>query len=204
MVRERPSRNPGSPVLVRLDCALSPSGSPSVARIIWEMDMPASTVDNAINAQIAMEFESAYAYLAMAAFFDDRNLPGFSHWMRMQYQEEMAHGMKFFDYMLDNGKHIELQAIGKPTHDLKDPLHAMKQALKHEQKVTKAITKLYELALKEKDYPAQILLQWFISEQTEEEKTVGDIIAQLEMVGDDGSGLLMIDGQLASRVLEGA
>jgi len=166
--------------------------------------MPVSPVDDAVSAQITMEFESAFAYLAMAAFFNERNLPGFSHWMRMQYQEEMAHGMKLLDFMLANGKHVELQAMGKPAGGFKNPLNVMKQALKHEQKVTKAITRLYELAVKEKDYPAQILLQWFISEQTEEEKTIGDIIAQLEMVGDDGPGLLMIDGQLAGRTAQEA
>ncbi|UCD24624.1 MAG: ferritin [Gemmatimonadota bacterium] len=161
--------------------------------------MPTEAVQAAINDQITMELESAYVYLSMAAYFDEHNLPGFSHWMRMQHEEELAHAMKLFDFMLDNGGHIVLSALSKPPSQFKGALAVMKQSLQHERKVTAAITKLYELAVKEKDYPAQILLQWFIAEQTEEEKTVGDIIAQMEMVGDSGSGLLLIDQQLAGR-----
>ena len=119
----------------------------------------------------------------------------------MQYQEELGHAMKLFDFMLDNGGHIVLKALAKPPSQFKGALAVMKETLKHEQKVTGAITKLYELTVKEKDYPAQILLQWFISEQTEEEKTVGDIIAQMKMVGDSGSGLLLIDQHLAGRAV---
>ena len=161
--------------------------------------MPTKAVQAAINDQIAMELESAHVYLSMAAYFDENNLPGFSHWMRMQYQEELAHAMKLFDFMLNNGGHIVLKALAKPPSQFKGALAVMKETLKHEQKVTGAITELYELTVKEKDYPAQILLQWFISEQTEEEKTVGDIIAQMKMVGDSGSGLLLIDQHLAGR-----
>lgn len=161
--------------------------------------MPTKAVQAAINDQIAMELESAYVYLSMAAYFDENNLPGFSHWMRMQHGEELQHAMKLFDFMLDNGGHVVLNALAKPPSQFKGALAVMKQSLKHEQKVTGAITGLYELAVREKDYPAQILLQWFISEQTEEEKTVGDIIAQMEMVGDSGSGLLLIDQQLSGR-----
>jgi len=161
--------------------------------------MPTKAVQAAINDQIAMELESAYVYLSMAAYFDENNLPGFSHWMRMQHGEELLHAMKLFDFMLDNGGHVVLNALAKPPSQFKGALAVMKQSLRHEQKVTGAITGLYELAVREKDYPAQILLQWFISEQTEEEKTVGDIIAQMEMVGDSGSGLLLIDQQLSSR-----
>ena len=134
--------------------------------------MPTKAVQAAINDQIAMELESAYVYLSMAAYFDENNLPGFSHWMRMQHQEELEHAMKLFDFMLDNGGHVVLKALAKPPAQFKGALAVMKQSLKHEQKVTASITRLYELAVKEKDYPAQILLQWFISEQTEEEKTV--------------------------------
>jgi len=166
-----------------------------------ETYMPTKAVEAALNDQIAMELESAYVYLAMAAYFNENNLPGFSHWMRMQHQEELAHAMKLFDFVLDNGGHIILRALAEPPVQFKDPMDVMKRSLKHEQKVTAAIAKLYELAVREKDYPAQILLQWFIAEQTEEEKTVGDIIAQMDMVGDSGSGLLLIDQRLASRTV---
>ncbi len=156
-------------------------------------------VEDAINDQIQMELESAYIYLGMAAYLEEQNLPGFGHWMRMQDQEETAHAMKLFDFILDRGGHVELKPLAQPPASYKGALDVMQKALKHEQKVTASVTKLYELALKEKDYPAQILLQWFIDEQTEEEKTASDIIAQLEMVGDSGAGLVLIDRQLATR-----
>ena len=159
-------------------------------------------VETALNNQVQMELESAYIYLAMAAYLEEENLPGFGHWMRLQWQEETAHAMKIFEFIQDRGGKVALKSIAKPPASFKGPLDVMKKTLKHEQKVTASITKLYELALKEKDYPAQILLQWFIDEQTEEEKNAGDIIAQLEMVGDSGAGLVMVDRQLATRVAE--
>lgn len=158
-------------------------------------------VEAALNDQIQMELESAYIYLAMAAYLEEQNLPGFGHWMRIQWQEETAHATKLFDFILDHGGRVKLKSIKEPPATFKGPLDVMKKTLKHEQKVTASITKLYELALKEKDYPAQILLQWFIDEQTEEEKTAADIIAQLEMVGDSGAGLVMVDRQLAGRAV---
>ena len=161
--------------------------------------MVSKTVQSAMNDQITAEFYAAYFYLSMAAYFDEANFPGFANWMRLQNQEEMVHGMKLFDFMIDNGGHIELGAIEQPPSSFDGSLAAMKATLQHEQHVTRAINSLYELALKEKDYPAQVVLQWFIAEQTEEEKTVSDIIARLELAGDNPSALLMIDSQLAGR-----
>ena len=161
--------------------------------------MVSKVVESAINDQITAEFYAAYLYLAMAAYFDEANFPGFANWMRLQHQEETMHAMKLFDFMIDNGGHIELGAVQQPPSSFDGPLPAMQATLQHEQHVTKAINSLYELALKEKDYPAQVVLQWFIAEQTEEEKTAGDIIAQLEMAGDAGAGLVMVDRELATR-----
>jgi ferritin len=156
-------------------------------------------VEAALNDQIQMELESAYIYLGMAAYAEQKNLPGFAHWMRMQWQEEIAHAMKMFDFIHDRGGKVALKSLSRPPASYSGPLDVMKKTLKHEQKVTASITKLYELALKEKDYPSQILLQWFIDEQTEEEKAASDIIAQLEMAGDSGAGLVMVDRELAGR-----
>jgi ferritin len=152
-----------------------------------------------INDQVAKEFYAAYLYLSMAAYCDGKNLPGFAHWMRMQFQEELGHALRLFDFVLERGGQAELQAIDKPPVDFGSPLDVMKAALAHEQKVTASINRLYELADKEKDYPAQLMLQWFINEQVEEERSVGDIIAQLELAGDGGPALLMMDRQLAGR-----
>ncbi|MDH3457587.1 MAG: ferritin [Gemmatimonadota bacterium] len=161
------------------------------------MSKPA--VAKAMNDQVAMEFHAAYLYLSMSAYLESQNLPGFAKWMRMQYQEEVVHALRFFDYLLEAGDKAELQAVAKPAATFKGPLDVFKKSLAHEKKVTASINKIYEAAVKSKDYPAQIMLQWFIDEQQEEERTVGEIIAQLEMVGGNGPALLMLDRELASR-----
>ncbi|MEX1050822.1 MAG: ferritin [Gemmatimonadales bacterium] len=156
-------------------------------------------MNNAINDQMAMEFHAAYLYLARAAWFEAQALPGFASWMRLQNQEEQGHALKLFQYLLDSGGQVELQGIPAAPKTFKSPLSVMKSALAHEQKVTASINKLYELAHKERDYPAQLELQWFITEQVEEERTVGDIIQRMELAGDNPAALLMIDHELGSR-----
>ena len=165
--------------------------------------MPATNIVKAINDQIAMELGAAHTYLSMSAYLDGENLPGFASWMRSQYEEELTHALRLFDFLLEIGEKVELQQVAKPAATFKGPLDVMKKALGHEQKVTKSINKLYEIALKEKHYTAQLMLQWFINEQLEEEKTVGDIIAQLELVGNNGPALLMMDRELGGRGSEG-
>jgi ferritin len=164
-----------------------------------ELHMPAKNIVKAINDQISMEFGAAHVYLSMSAYLDSENLPGFAAWMRSQYQEELTHALRLFDFVLEVGEKVELQEVGKPPATYKGPLDVMKKALAHERKVTASITKLYEIAQKEKHYTALLMLQWFISEQLEEEKTVGDLIAQLELIGDNGPALLMMDRELGSR-----
>ena len=161
--------------------------------------MSANTVVKAVNDQIAMEFHAAYLYLAMSAYFESINLPGMGKWMRMQYEEEVVHALRFFDFMLEAGDDVELKAVSKPTATFKGPLDVFKKALAHEKKVTASINKIYEIAIKAKDYPAQIMLQWFINEQVEEERTAGDIVAKLEFIGNDGPALLMLDNELGVR-----
>jgi len=157
------------------------------------------SVQDAINEQIKNEFYSAYIYLSVSAYFDTINLMGFSNWMRMQSREEVSHGMKLFDFIIDRGGRVALQAIDKPPVEFKSPLDVMQQALDHERRVTGMIERLYELAGKENDYATQAELQWFITEQVEEEKNATTILEQLKMIGDNRSALLMLDMDLGKR-----
>jgi ferritin len=161
--------------------------------------MLSKTVQDAINNQIRDEFFAAHLYLSMAAYFEDINLAGCAKWMRHQSEEEREHAMKFFDYVLDRGGRVLLQAIGEPTVEFDSPLAVFKKALEHEQRVTASINAIYALAVQEQDYPTQVMLHWFIEEQVEEEKNASDVIALLEKVGDSGHALIMLDRQLVAR-----
>jgi ferritin len=161
--------------------------------------MISEKVQDALNQQIKNELYSSYLYLAMSAHFESVTLPGFAHWMRVQSGEEYKHAMKFFDFIADRAGRVVLEAIDKPPAEYEAPLDVMKKVLEHEKKVTGMIHSLYELAVKEKDYPAQVMLQWFITEQVEEEKSTSDIIELLKNVGDSTAGLVMVDQQLGSR-----
>lgn len=153
----------------------------------------------AVNDQINAEYSSAYLYLSMSAHFESNDLPGMANWMRMQYEEEIIHALKFFDFMSDRGASVVLKAIAAPAVEFGTPLEIFEQVLSHEQKVTGLIHNLYTLALEESDYPTQSLLQWYIDEQVEEEKTAGDVLAQVRMVKDFPPGILMLDRELATR-----
>jgi ferritin len=157
------------------------------------------TIQDAINKQINLELASAYAYLSMAAFFEGRALNGFGKWMRMQYAEENGHAMKFYDYLLDRGGRVELQTLAAPPQDFTTPLAAFEQSLAHEQKVTKSIHRIYELAHEEKDYATVSLLKWFVDEQVEEEKTVSDVVDRLKIAGDNPNALLLLDSMAGQR-----
>jgi ferritin len=153
----------------------------------------------AINDQIKNEFYSAYLYLAMAAHCEASNLPGFAQWLKVQSHEEWTHGMKFFDFLNDRGARVTLQAIAQPPETFKSALDIFEKVLEHEQKVTACINKLYETALAEKDYPAQVFLQWFINEQVEEEKNATQIVEQLKTIPEKGGSLLFIDRHIGKR-----
>ncbi|MCK6558175.1 ferritin [candidate division KSB1 bacterium] len=157
------------------------------------------TVQDALNEQIKAELESAYVYLAMSAYSESVNLRGFASWMRGQSQEELGHALKLFDFVNDRGGRVTLQALAQPPADYKSALDMMEHTLNHEQKVSGLINRLYELALKESDYPTQAHLQWFITEQVEEEKTAQEIVEQLRMIGNHTPGLLMLDRQMGQR-----
>jgi len=156
-------------------------------------------VQQAMNDQIQHEIESAYIYLSMAAYFDAENFPGFAQWMKIQYEEEMAHAFRFYDYINDRGGRVKLQPVDQPPVEFDSPLAAFQAALEHEQKITADIDRLYAMAIDEKDYPSQTFLQWFIDEQVEEEQHVGEVVENLKMVGDNTHAILMLDRELGQR-----
>ena len=156
-------------------------------------------VQDAMNDQIQRELESAYIYLSMEAYFDSINLPGFAHWMKVQFQEEQAHAFKFYDFVNDRGGQVILQAIGQPPVKFQSPLDAFEKALAHEEKITGHINDLYALATEEKDIASQNLLQWFVEEQVEEEKNAGDVVDMLKKIGDSYHALIMLDRELGQR-----
>ncbi len=157
------------------------------------------SVQDAMNTQIKNELASAYLYLSMAAHFEASSLPGFATWMKIQAKEEVDHAMKFFAFINERGGRVVLEAIEKPPAEFKSPAEVMRQVYQHEQKVTSMINGIYAVALKENDYPSQVMLQWFIGEQVEEEKSALDIADKLKMIGDAPAGLLMLDHQLGER-----
>ena len=158
-------------------------------------------VQDVMNDQIQRELESAYIYLSMAAYFDSANLPGFAHWMKVQFQEEQAHAFKFYDFVNDRSGQVLLQALGQPPVKFQSPLDAFEKALAHEEKITAHINDLYALATEEKDIASQNLLQWFVEEQVEEEKNAGDIVDMLKKIGDSNHALIMLDRELGQRPL---
>ena len=157
------------------------------------------TMQDAMNEQINKEFFSSYLYLSMAAYFEDRNLTGFARWLRLQADEEREHAMKFYNFILDAGGRVQLTAIDAPATEWNSNLEVAEHVAEHEGKVTASIHALYELALKEKDYPAQVMLQWFISEQVEEEKNAAELVAKLRMIEERGTAVLMLDHRLSKR-----
>jgi ferritin len=161
--------------------------------------MNSISMQEAINEQINKELYSAYLYLSMAAYFENKNLPGFAKWLYVQADEERGHAMKFFEYLVDRGGKVELKPIAGPETEWNSTMEVFKQVQEHEAAVTASINALYELALKEKDYPAQVELQWFITEQVEEEKNAADIVQQLELIDAKGTAVLMLDHQLGKR-----
>ncbi len=155
---------------------------------------------DALNDQIAFEIHSALIYKAMQAYFEAEDFPGMANWMNVQFQEELAHAEKMFNFVCEAGGRAKMLAMTEPQNDYSSPLNVFETALAHEQIVTSRINDLMELAQAEKNHAAQIFLQWFVTEQVEEEASAGLIIKKLKMIEGDGRGLLMIDQELAQRV----
>lgn len=156
-------------------------------------------MQDAINEQINVEFQSAYVYLAMSAWCERENFLGCAAWLRAQSHEERNHAMKLYNYMADRGAKIELKAIPAPKTDFESIEAVFSQGLKNEEYVSESINKLYELAIQEKAFATAAELNWFLTEQVEEEKTARTIVAKLRMIGGDGPALLDFDRELGSR-----
>ena len=157
-------------------------------------------MEEALNEQINKEMYSAYLYMSMSAHSTNAGLPGFANWFMVQYKEEMEHAMKIYDYVNNQGGRVKFKTIEEPLSTFKDAMDMFQKTLKHEQFITKSINELVDLAFKERDHATQIFLQWFVTEQIEEEGNDNDIIAKLRLAGDEGNGLFMIDKELGARV----
>ncbi len=163
--------------------------------------MLSKDMEAAFNEQVNSELYSAYLYLAMAAYFETLNLNGFAHWMKIQFQEEQMHALKIVDFISERGGRVHLQAIAEPPVEWDSPLKVFEHTMEHEQDVTQKINKLVDLAIKGSDHASNNFLQWFVSEQVEEEASVDAVLQQLRLVGDAGHALFMIDRELVTRTL---
>ncbi len=159
-------------------------------------------LEEAINAQINQELTASYNYLGMSNYFDTQNLDGFSKWMMMQHDEEQVHAMKLLNYLQDRGGAVRLDAIPAPQSNFTTPLEAFEKALDTEVDNTSSINNLYEISLRLNDHATKSHLQWFLDEQVEEEKSMEDIIALLERIGNETAGLLYLNDKLGARQAE--
>jgi len=156
-------------------------------------------MEKALNGQVNAELYSSYLYLSMNAYFKSVNLDGFANWMYAQAQEELMHAMKLYDFINQRGGRALLAAIEAPPDQWDSPLAVFEDTLKHEKKVTGLINGLVDIAMEERDHATQIFLQWFVTEQIEEEESVGNVLEQLKLLGDAKQGLFMMDRELATR-----
>lgn len=159
-------------------------------------------MERALNDQLQEELGSAYLYLAMAAYFHDHGLEGMAHWMHVQVEEEFGHAMRIFHHLVERGGRVRLQALPEPRFSWDSPVAAWKAAYEHERYISGRIHNLVELARAEKDHPAEVMLQWFVAEQVEEEDQTSRIAEKLERLGDSPRGLLWLDRELGKREKE--
>jgi ferritin len=162
--------------------------------------MLSKKMENALNKQLNAELYSSYLYLSMSAYFESLDLGGFANWMRVQAQEELTHAMKFFDFISERDGRVLLQPVKGPPAEWDSPRAAFEDTYRHEQSVTGMINKLVDLAIQGSDHATHNFLQWFVSEQVEEESSVNEVVQKLKLVGDDATGLFLIDRELAQRV----
>jgi ferritin len=159
-------------------------------------------IREAFNQQIKEELESAYVYMSMAAWFHSQGLDGMAQWMKSQTVEEITHAMKFFDHLVERDGRVEMLPLGIKKTEWSSPLEAFQDAYKHEQHITGKINELVGLCNQENDYAANAMLQWFVTEQVEEEASTSKVVHELEMVGGKGNGLLMLDRELGRRAIK--
>jgi len=164
--------------------------------------MLSKKMETAINKQINQEFYSGYMYLSMAAYFAEKNLNGFSHWMRLQFSEELAHAGKLFDYLIDRDGTVVLSPVKAPPKTWASTKAAVAAAYKAEVENTKQINEIMDLTFKERDHATRVILQWFVEEQVEEEASALHLVEQVKLAGSEPSAILIIDRELAARQLE--
>jgi ferritin len=152
-----------------------------------------------MNAQFNKEFYSAYLYLGISKYFSQMDLPGFASWYKVQAEEEQEHAMKFYEYLLAHDEDVSLEKIDEVKPAFKDALAAVKEADKHEHYITAEIVKIMDAAVKAKDYQSQLFLNWFITEQEEEEANSKDMVTKVKMLGSDPKNLYLLDKELSSR-----
>ncbi len=161
--------------------------------------MISKKMEDALLSQLNEEFYSAYLYLAMSAYCSHAEFNGAARWLKLQYEEEHMHATKIYNYLVEQGVQVVLQAMKQPPSEFGSLLDVFQSSLKHEQTMSARLNDLSDEALKEKDHATYNLLQWFVNEQVEEESTLGEILSKLKLVKDDGYGLLMIDTELGNR-----
>lgn len=161
--------------------------------------MLSKKLNNALNAQMNKEFYSAYSYLSTAAYFEEEELGGFAHFYKIQAQEELQHGMKFFEYIHRAGARCQLDAIAIPRKDFGTPLETFEYGLKNEIQLADEISLLLTMSIAERHAPTQVFLQWFITEQVEEEALFTRCIKRLKRIGNDNNGIFMLDKEFAER-----
>ena len=162
--------------------------------------MLSKTMEDALNEQLNREMYSAYLYLSMSAYAAHEGLKGFANWFMVQYHEEMLHAMKIFEYVTLRGGRVTLKSIPQPPATFASPLDMFQKTLEHELYITKSINEWMDLAIAEKDHAAHIFLQWYVTEQVEEENNDQEILARLRIIGVDAQGLMLLDKELAARV----
>jgi ferritin len=166
---------------------------------VSQMAVVSKRIQDELNRQLNMELISAYVYLAMAADFEDKNLRGFAKWMRLQWQEEIGHAMKFFDFINERQGRVRLSTVDAPPFKWESAASAFKTAYEHEKKVSASIHDILTKARAEKDYATEEFLHWFLDEQVEEEDSTFEVWMKLESIGGDPVGLLIVDADLAKR-----
>lgn len=161
-----------------------------------------TNIEDALNNQINAELYSSYLYLSMSAYFESKSLSGFAKWMAIQSQEEYAHAMKFYAYLIQKGGKAKLAKIDEPKAEWKSILDVFEDTYAHEQKVSASINAIVDLALQEKDHATVSFLNWFVTEQVEEEATAQKLVDDLKLIGDNNNGIFLIDRELGQRVAE--
>lgn len=159
-------------------------------------------IEEALNLQLNQELYAFYLYLSMSAYFDSLNLNGFSNWMRFQAEEEKTHALKFYDFILQSNGKVDLKNIAAPKKDWKSTVEVFQDTYEHEKKVTESIYDIVDLSISEKDHATHNFLQWFVSEQVEEEATALKILEKIKFIGDNQGALFILDRELGGRSME--